>query len=253
MFSPDFTNPSSWAWNATVDRELPWQHAGHAVLRGPLGLEPRARAQHQPVAAGTIQANPGVNANALRPYLGFGSITLYETTGTSTLQQPADAGRAPLRARRRLQLAYTFSTHQGRRQRPRRHPAERLRRQRLLRHLGSRSAARAGIAVRYRFADAGSSRRRRCAGCSATGTSAACSRRSRARPSTCARRTTTPAWVLAAACSSIRSATRQRSAPTGIDPLARHLVRSQRVSPDGPRHVRDHAERNYLRQPGSGM
>jgi hypothetical protein len=33
---------------------------------------------------GTIQRNPGVNVNALRPFLGFGSITLYETTGRST-------------------------------------------------------------------------------------------------------------------------------------------------------------------------
>ena len=24
MQSPDFTNPRSWSWNATLDRELPW-------------------------------------------------------------------------------------------------------------------------------------------------------------------------------------------------------------------------------------
>ena len=47
----------------------------------PSNLE-RARNINQ-LQPGTIQANPGVNANALRPYKGFGTITLYETTGRS--------------------------------------------------------------------------------------------------------------------------------------------------------------------------
>jgi hypothetical protein len=83
MQSPDFTNPVSWAWNATVDRELPWQMRGTIsyVGRSAANLE-RARNINQ-LQPGTIQRNPGVNANALRPYLGFGTITLYETTGKS--------------------------------------------------------------------------------------------------------------------------------------------------------------------------
>jgi len=83
MQSPDFTNPTSWAWNATVDRVLPWQmrSALSYVGRAASNLE-RARNINQ-LQPGTIQRNPGVNTNALRPYLGFGSITLYETTGRS--------------------------------------------------------------------------------------------------------------------------------------------------------------------------
>src|SRR5262245_45101984 len=83
MQSPDFTNPTSWAWNATVDRELPWSMRGTAsyVGRSASNLE-RARNINQ-LQTGTIQRNPGVNPNALRPYLGYGSITLYETSGTS--------------------------------------------------------------------------------------------------------------------------------------------------------------------------
>jgi hypothetical protein len=42
----------------------------------------RARNINQ-LQPGTIQRNPGVNTNALRPYLGFSTVTLYETTGTS--------------------------------------------------------------------------------------------------------------------------------------------------------------------------
>ena len=83
MQSPDFTNPVSWAWNATLDRELTWQMRGTVsyVGRSASNLE-RARNINQ-LQAGTIQANPGVNANALRPYLGYSTITLYDTTGRS--------------------------------------------------------------------------------------------------------------------------------------------------------------------------
>ena len=83
MQSPDFTNPTSWAWNATVDRVLPWQMRGALsyVGRSASNLE-RARNINQ-LQPGTIQRNPGVNTNALRPYLGFSTVTRYETTGTS--------------------------------------------------------------------------------------------------------------------------------------------------------------------------
>ena len=83
MQSPDFTNPVSWAWNATLDRELMWQMRGTVsyVGRSATNLE-RARNINQ-LQPGTIQANPGVNANALRPFLGYSTITLYDTTGRS--------------------------------------------------------------------------------------------------------------------------------------------------------------------------
>ena len=83
MFSPDYANASSWAWNVTTDRQLPWSHSAQVsyVGRSASNLE-RARNINQ-LQPGTIQANPGVNANALRPYKGFGNITLYETTGKS--------------------------------------------------------------------------------------------------------------------------------------------------------------------------
>jgi carboxypeptidase family protein len=109
MQSPDFTNPSSWAWNATVDRELPWQMRGSAsyVGRSASNLE-RARNINQ-LRAGTLQANPGVNVNALRPYLGFGAITQYETTGTSKYNSLQ--GQLERRSTRGVgfSVAYTFS------------------------------------------------------------------------------------------------------------------------------------------------
>jgi hypothetical protein len=109
MQSPEFTNPTSWAWNATVDRELPWAMRGTLsyVGRSASNLE-RARNINQ-LQEGTIQRNPGVNPNALRPYLGYGSITLYETSGTSrynSLQTQVER-----RSTRGIgfSVAYTFS------------------------------------------------------------------------------------------------------------------------------------------------
>ena len=122
------------------------------VGRSASNLE-RARNINQ-LQPGTIQANPGVNANALRPYLGFGSITLYETTGTSRYNSLQTQVERRVDARRRVQRRLHVLADEGRRQRPRRHPAERLRRQRLLRHLGSRSPARAGVAGALSVPDA---------------------------------------------------------------------------------------------------
>ena len=84
MQDPNFTNPRSWAWNATVDRDLPAAMRTQIsyVGRSASNLE-RARNINQ-LQPGTVQANPGINPNALRPFKGFGSITLYETTGRST-------------------------------------------------------------------------------------------------------------------------------------------------------------------------
>ena len=109
MQSPDFTNPESWAWNATLDRELPWRMRGTVsyVGRSASHLE-RARNVNQ-LQPGTIQRNPGVNTNALRPYLGFGSITRYETTGRSryhSLQTQVERRSARGVG---FSVAYTFS------------------------------------------------------------------------------------------------------------------------------------------------
>jgi hypothetical protein len=58
MFSPDYANASSWAWNVTTDRQLPLQHTVQLsyVGRSASNLE-RARNINQ-LQPGTIQANP---------------------------------------------------------------------------------------------------------------------------------------------------------------------------------------------------
>ncbi len=108
MQSPDFTNPVSWAWNTTLDRELGWSMRGTVsyVGRSATNLE-RARNINQ-LQPGTIQANPGVNANALRPFLGYSTITLYDTTGRSkynALQTQIDRRSSKLS----FSVSYTYS------------------------------------------------------------------------------------------------------------------------------------------------
>ena len=62
-------------------------------LRRPSRSLPAARAQHQPAAPGTLQANPGVNIAALRPYNGYGALRIAENSARSiynSLQLSAD-------------------------------------------------------------------------------------------------------------------------------------------------------------------
>jgi hypothetical protein len=72
--SKAFKNPEAWAWNATVGRELPGNtmlSVGYLARRG-LHMQREADI-NQPTVA-TVQANPGVNLDALRPYKGYNSI-----------------------------------------------------------------------------------------------------------------------------------------------------------------------------------
>ena len=90
---------------------------------------------------GTIQANPGVNIAALRPYKGYGAIRLVGERRPLELQQPADQRRSPLQqwpeGRRRLHARQV----RGQRQRQARRAVEHLRRHELL---GAARASTAG-------------------------------------------------------------------------------------------------------------
>ena len=123
MQSPDFTNPTSWAWNATLDRELPWQMRGTLSVRRPVGVESRARAQHQPAAAGHDSGQSGRERQRAAAVPRLRHHHALRDDRQVALQQPADAGRAPLDARRRLQRRLHVLADQGRRQRPQRYPA----------------------------------------------------------------------------------------------------------------------------------
>jgi Carboxypeptidase regulatory-like domain len=80
----DTNSPEAWTWNVTVERELPWHSLLSMAYVGSHGLHLQRQADiNQPTLA-TVAANPGVNLNALRPYLGFGSIR--QSNGVATSQ-----------------------------------------------------------------------------------------------------------------------------------------------------------------------
>lgn len=72
--NPNLKQPVSWSWNATFQREMFWNSLlsiGYVGHRGYHGWDVYDINQ---VPAGTLQANPGVNVNVLRPYKGYAAI-----------------------------------------------------------------------------------------------------------------------------------------------------------------------------------
>jgi Carboxypeptidase regulatory-like domain/TonB-dependent Receptor Plug Domain len=73
----------AWNWNATVQRQFYWKSVVEVAYIGRRGLHlPEVFDINQPTV-GALLANPGVNVNALRPYKGFASIQMEESTATS--------------------------------------------------------------------------------------------------------------------------------------------------------------------------
>jgi hypothetical protein len=72
--SKAFKNPEAWAWNFTVERELPGGLLTSVAYVARRGLHMQRESDiNQPTIA-TVLANPGVNLDALRPYKGYNSI-----------------------------------------------------------------------------------------------------------------------------------------------------------------------------------
>jgi hypothetical protein len=80
-------------WSTGVQREVPLGFVVDVTYVGRRGLYLQRERNINQLVAGTIQANPGVNIAALRPYKGYGAIRLSENAGYSkynSLQISAD-------------------------------------------------------------------------------------------------------------------------------------------------------------------
>ena len=66
---------------------------------------------------GTLQKNPGVNANALRPYPGYGNINMYVTGSNSIYNSMQVQVKRQMHGGGLLNLSYTWSQRHHRRQR----------------------------------------------------------------------------------------------------------------------------------------
>lgn len=81
--SKAFKNPEGWNWNFTAERELFWNSVLSVAYVGRRGLHLQREANINQLPAGTLQANPDVNINALRPYAGFASIRETDNVASS--------------------------------------------------------------------------------------------------------------------------------------------------------------------------
>lgn len=81
--NPNLKPPEAWNWNVTVQRELFWKSVVSVAYVASRGLHTWEVYDINQPAAGSIQANPGVAVNALRPYRGFAAIQEEESAGSS--------------------------------------------------------------------------------------------------------------------------------------------------------------------------
>jgi hypothetical protein len=80
---PVFKIPTAWAWNTTFQREIVRGTTVEVGYVGRRALHNQRKRNINQLLPGTLQANPGTNANALRPYVGYGVIGISENSGTS--------------------------------------------------------------------------------------------------------------------------------------------------------------------------
>ena len=69
-----FENPEAWAWNVTVERQLPADSTATVAYVARRGLHLQREANINQPTPDVITANPGVNIDALRPYKGYNSV-----------------------------------------------------------------------------------------------------------------------------------------------------------------------------------
>ncbi len=81
--SKAFKNPEAYNWNFTVERQMPWNSVLSLAYVGRRGLHQQREANINQPLAGTLQANPGVNLDALRPYKGYASIRQTDNVASS--------------------------------------------------------------------------------------------------------------------------------------------------------------------------
>ena len=76
--------PTAWNYNLTVQQTLPWNSVLSAAYVGHRGNHGWQTYDINEPTVGALQANPGVNVNALRPYKGFAAIQEEESVVNST-------------------------------------------------------------------------------------------------------------------------------------------------------------------------
>jgi len=80
---PVFKIPNAWNWTVGVQREIGFQTTIEVGYVGRTGLHLERERELNALQPGTLQANPGANANFLRPFKGFAFLPMGETAARS--------------------------------------------------------------------------------------------------------------------------------------------------------------------------
>ena len=104
-----FDHPMAYDFSAGVQRELPFSTVVDVTYVGRLGRHLQRERNLNQLLPGTTQANQGINAAALRPYLGFGAIRLSENAGRSTYNGLQFSVDRRYRGGLKIGMAYTVS------------------------------------------------------------------------------------------------------------------------------------------------
>jgi hypothetical protein len=80
---PVFKIPNAWNWSVTFQREIGFNTTIDIGYVGRTGLHLERERELNAIQPGTVQANPGININALRPYKGFANIPMGELSARS--------------------------------------------------------------------------------------------------------------------------------------------------------------------------
>ncbi len=78
-----FKNPEAWTWNGTFEREIGFSSKLEVSYVGRRGLHAQRERNINQLAVGTLQANPGINADSLRPYKGYNIIRVTNNDANS--------------------------------------------------------------------------------------------------------------------------------------------------------------------------
>ena len=103
-----FKIPASYMWSAGIQRQLPWKIVLDVTYVGRRGVFLQRERNVNQLQAGTLQANPGVNIAALRPYKGYGALRVTENTGSSDYNSLQISGERRYSNGFKLAVAYTY-------------------------------------------------------------------------------------------------------------------------------------------------
>jgi len=104
----EFKLPASYMWSFGVQRQLPWKVVLDVTYVGRNGKYLQRERNINQLQPGTLQANPGVNIAALRPYKGYGALRVSENSGRSEYNSLQISGERRYSNGFKLSIAYTY-------------------------------------------------------------------------------------------------------------------------------------------------